>query len=91
MEINISLHSKLSSIMETMAESAMAELCKAVDEDTVELRLELSRLKSLNSALTEKVDTLECELTAARSDAIGLPRSHRTVAIQTDDDDVNGK
>ncbi|XP_019715413.1 uncharacterized protein LOC109509799 isoform X3 [Hippocampus comes] len=86
MEINISLHSKLSSIMESMAESAMAELCKAVDEDTVELRLELSRLKTLNSALTEKVDTLECELTAARSDVNGLPRSHRTVAIQTDDD-----
>ncbi|XP_061605178.1 uncharacterized protein LOC133465966 isoform X1 [Phyllopteryx taeniolatus] len=89
MEPNISLHSKLSSIMETMAESAMAELCKAVDEDTVELRLELSRLQTLNSALTEKVDTLECELTAARSDAPGLLRSHRTVAIQTDDDDVN--
>ncbi|XP_061556945.1 uncharacterized protein LOC133415128 isoform X4 [Phycodurus eques] len=87
MEPNISLHSKLSSIMETMAESAMAELCKAVDEDTVELRLELSRLQTLNSALTEKVDTLECELTAARSDAPGPLRSHRTVAIQTDDDD----
>ncbi|XP_077382486.1 uncharacterized protein LOC144021985 isoform X5 [Festucalex cinctus] len=88
--MSISLHSKLSSIMETMAESAMAELCKAVDEDTVELRLELSRLKTLNTALTEKVDTLECELTAARSDIPGQPRSHRTVAIQTDDD-VDGK
>ncbi|XP_077412989.1 uncharacterized protein LOC144043338 isoform X3 [Vanacampus margaritifer] len=86
MEMNISLHSKLSSIMKTMAESAMAELCKAMDEDRVELRLELSRLKTLNTALKEKVDTLECELTAARSDVSGHPRSHRTVAIQTDDD-----
>ncbi|XP_037112667.1 uncharacterized protein LOC119125852 isoform X1 [Syngnathus acus] len=86
MELNIALHSKLSSIMDAMAESAMVELCKVVDEDTVELRLELSRLKTLNSALTEKVDTLQCELTAARSETPGLPGRHRTVAIQTDDD-----
>ncbi|KAM9785173.1 uncharacterized protein ACBT44_022074 isoform 3-T3 [Syngnathus typhle] len=86
MELNIALHSKLSSIMDAMAESAMVELCKVVDEDTVELRLELSRLKMLNSALTEKVDTLQCELTAARSETPGLPGRHRTVAIQTGDD-----
>ncbi|XP_049601453.1 zinc finger protein 33B isoform X3 [Syngnathus scovelli] len=86
MELNIALHSKLSSIMDAMAESAMVELCKVVDEDTVELRLELSRLKTLNSALTEKVDTLQCELTAARSETPGLSPRHRTVAIQTDDD-----
>ncbi|XP_077474248.1 uncharacterized protein LOC144087970 [Stigmatopora argus] len=79
----ISLHSKLSSILETLAKSAMAELCNAMDEDTVELRLELTRLQTLNSALKEKVDTLECELTAARND---VPRSRRTVAIQTGDD-----
>ncbi|XP_077589856.1 uncharacterized protein LOC144208070 [Stigmatopora nigra] len=83
---HISLHSKLSSILKTLAESAMAELSNAVDEDTVELRLELTRLQTLNLALKEKVDTLECELTVARNDVPPVPRSHRTVAIQTGDD-----
>nr|XP_057906262.1 uncharacterized protein LOC131103761 [Doryrhamphus excisus] len=83
MAFSVSLQSKLSSIMEAMATSALSQLCKAVDDDTVELRLELSRLQTLNSALTEKVDELECELTAARCDARKLGKSHRTVAIQT--------
>ncbi|XP_057673074.1 zinc finger protein 90 homolog isoform X2 [Corythoichthys intestinalis] len=85
MESNISLHLKLSSILETLAQSAITELSKAVDEDTVELRLELMRLQTLNSVLKQKVDTLENELTAARSDAPGLSRSRRTVGIQTDE------
>ncbi|XP_054615742.1 uncharacterized protein LOC129171270 isoform X2 [Dunckerocampus dactyliophorus] len=83
MALSVSLQSKLSSIMEAMATSALAQLCKAVDDDTVGLRLELSRLQTLNSALTEKVDELECELTAAKGDAPKLGKSHRTVAIQT--------
>ncbi|XP_061838013.2 uncharacterized protein [Nerophis lumbriciformis] len=86
MAYKLSLQSKLSSVMEAMATSALAQVLQAVDEDAVELRLEVSRLQTLNSALAEKVDELEYELTAARDDAPKLGKSHRTVAIQTDAD-----
>ncbi|XP_040919574.1 uncharacterized protein LOC121199136 isoform X2 [Toxotes jaculatrix] len=78
-----SFHSQLSSIMETMARSALSQICKLVDEDSVELRLELSRLLFANSALAEKVNSLECERTIVSSDAPKLCKSYRTVGVQT--------
>ncbi|XP_029996591.1 myoneurin-like [Sphaeramia orbicularis] len=78
-----SFHSQLSSIMETMARTALSEVCKLVDEDSAELRMELSRLLFANSALAEKVNSLECELAIARSDAPNLCKSYRTVGVQT--------
>ncbi|KAM9392232.1 uncharacterized protein KZ484_003728 isoform 2-T2 [Pholidichthys leucotaenia] len=80
----LSFHSQLSSIMETMARSALNQVCKLVDEDSAELRLELSRLLFANSALTEKVNSLECELTIVKkSDAPNLSKSYRSVGVQT--------
>lgn len=84
MAIRLSLHSQLSSIMETMARSALGQVCKLVDEDSAELRLELSNIRHANSALAKKVSSLESELKAARSDDPNLSRSHRTVGVQTD-------
>ncbi|CAI5675723.1 unnamed protein product [Oreochromis niloticus] len=78
-----SFHSQLSSIMETMARSALSQVCKLVDEDSAELREELSRLLFANSALAEKVNSLECELTIVRSDAPSLCKSYRSVGVQT--------
>lgn len=83
MASSLSFHSQLSSIMETMAKSALSEVCKLVDDDSAELRLELSRLLFANSALAEKVNSLECELTIVKSDAPELCKSYRTVGIQT--------
>ncbi|XP_026182026.1 zinc finger and SCAN domain-containing protein 21-like [Mastacembelus armatus] len=83
MESRLTFHSQLSSIMETMARSALSQVCKLVDEDSAELRLELSRLLFANSALAEKVSDLECELTIVRSDAPKLSKSYRTVGVQT--------
>ncbi|KAG7243481.1 hypothetical protein INR49_011037 [Caranx melampygus] len=79
----LSLHSQLSSILETMASSALSQVCKLVDEDSAELRLELSRLLLANSALAGKVKSLECELDTVRSNAPKLWKSYRTVGIQT--------
>ncbi|XP_041813809.1 zinc finger protein 239-like isoform X2 [Chelmon rostratus] len=79
MASRLPLHSKLSSIMETMARSVLDQICKLVDEDSTELRLELCRLLAANSTLTEKVDSLECELTVARSDAAKLNKSYHSV------------
>lgn len=79
----LSLHSQLSSILETMASSALSQVCKLVDEESAELRLELSRLLLANSALAGKVNSLESELVTVRSDALKLCKSYRTVGIQT--------
>ncbi|XP_018560110.1 zinc finger protein 691 [Lates calcarifer] len=83
MASRLSFHSQLSSIMETMARSALSQICKLVDEDSAELRLELSRLLFANSALAEKANSLECELSIVRSDAPKLCKSYRTVGVQT--------
>ncbi|KAK2833318.1 hypothetical protein Q5P01_017207 [Channa striata] len=83
MASRLSFHSQLSSIMETLARSALGQVCKLVDEDSAELRLELSRLLFANSALAEKVNSLECELTIVRSNAPKLCKSYRTVGVQT--------
>ncbi|XP_023260093.1 gastrula zinc finger protein xFG20-1-like [Seriola lalandi dorsalis] len=83
MASRLSFHSQLSSILETMARSALSQVCKLVDDDSAELRLELSRLLLANSALAEKINSLECELTIVRSDAPKLCKSYRSVGIQT--------
>ncbi|KAG7505884.1 zinc finger protein 239-like isoform X1 [Solea senegalensis] len=83
MDSRVSFHSQLSSIMETMAKSAFSHISKLVDEDSAELRLELSRLLFANSALTEKVNSLECELTIVKSDVPVLCKTYSSVGVQT--------
>ncbi|XP_043955587.1 zinc finger protein 300-like isoform X1 [Gambusia affinis] len=83
MTSRVSIHSQLSSIMETMAKSAFSQVCKLVDQDSAELRSELSRLLFANSALTEKVNSLECELTSAVRDTPKKSRSYCSVGVQT--------
>lgn len=93
MASRLSFHSQLSSIMETIARSALSQVCQLVDEDSAELRLELSRLLFANSALAEKVNSLECELTIVKSDEPKLCKSYRTVGVQTacyEDEDPHG-
>ncbi|XP_041861627.1 gastrula zinc finger protein xFG20-1 isoform X2 [Melanotaenia boesemani] len=82
MSRRISFHSQLSSIMETMAKSALSQICKLVDEDSAELQMELSRLLFANSALAEKINSLECELTIVRTDAPKLSKC-RSIGVQT--------
>ncbi|XP_014886691.1 zinc finger protein 37-like [Poecilia latipinna] len=83
MASRVSIHSQLSSIMETMAKSAFSQVCKLVDQDSAELRSELSRLLFANSALTEKVNSLECELTSVVRDTPKKSRSYCSVGVQT--------
>ncbi|CAL9693181.1 unnamed protein product [Knipowitschia caucasica] len=88
MAIRLPIHSQLSSIMETMAKTVLSQVCKLVDEDTAELRLEYSRLLFANSALSEKVSSLQCELSKVKT--VALSKSQRTVAVQTDCSDEGG-
>lgn len=83
MASRLTFHSQLSSIMETMARTVLSQVCKLVDEDSTELRLELSRLLAANSSLVERVNSLEGELTAVRGDAPKFGQSYRSVGVQT--------
>lgn len=78
------LHSQLTTIVEKMATSVLNQVCKVVDEDSVELRLELSRLLVVNSTLADKVNSLESELTNVRkTDRAQLRQSQRSIGVQT--------
>ncbi|CAJ1075250.1 zinc finger protein 54-like isoform X1 [Xyrichtys novacula] len=85
MATRCSLNSQLSYIMETMARTALSQVCKVVDEESAELRSEVYRLIAANSALSEKVNSLECELTVVKSDARKMCKSSRSVGVQTVD------
>lgn len=78
------LHSQLTTIVQTMAKSVLSQVCKVVDEDSVELRLELSRLLVVNSTLADKVNSLESELTNVRkTNQPQFRQSQRSIGVQT--------
>ncbi|KAI4891446.1 hypothetical protein NFI96_025134 [Prochilodus magdalenae] len=60
-------HSQLASIMEVLANAAVAEICELVDEGYAVLRLEISRREKENEGLRRKL--LGLELRAAREKA----------------------
>ncbi|KAL6467821.1 hypothetical protein MHYP_G00234980 [Metynnis hypsauchen] len=60
-------HSQLASIMEALANAAVAEICELVDDGYAVLRLEISRREKENEALRRKL--LALELRAAREKA----------------------
>lgn len=83
MEVRLTLHAQLSSVVETMAKSVLSQVCQLVDEDTNGIRSELSRLLAANSSLEDKVNCMEKKLTALRSARLKLRASRRSVGVQT--------
>ncbi|XP_029692390.1 uncharacterized protein isoform X3 [Takifugu rubripes] len=78
------LHSQLTAIVQTMAKSVLSQVCKVVEEDSAELRLELSRLLVVNSTLADKVNSLESELTNVRkTNQPQFRQSQRSIGVQT--------
>lgn len=78
------LRAQLTTIVETMARSVLSQLCQVVEEETVELHLELSRLLVVNSTLADKITSLESELTNVRkNDQPQLRQSQCSVGVQT--------
>lgn len=61
-------HSQLSSIMEVLANTAVAEICELVDSGYSVLQLEISRSRKENELLRRKLRLLE--LRTARSAAL---------------------
>ncbi|KAM4729113.1 uncharacterized protein FYW61_011878 [Anableps anableps] len=72
-------HSQLASIMEVLANTAVAEICELVDSGYAVLQLELSRSRKENEVLRRKLRLLE--LRAARSAALRAAASGSGAAL----------
>ncbi|KAJ8373414.1 hypothetical protein AAFF_G00265410 [Aldrovandia affinis] len=68
------LHKQLTSIMEVLANTAVAEICKVVDDGYAVLRLEVSQGKKENEALRRKLQRMELRV------ASGCPETARARA-----------
>ncbi|KAG9342377.1 hypothetical protein JZ751_016372, partial [Albula glossodonta] len=55
----VSFHTQLASIMEVLANAAVAEICKLVDDGYAVLRLEVSESRKENKALKRKLQMME--------------------------------
>ncbi|KAK6324861.1 hypothetical protein J4Q44_G00042030 [Coregonus suidteri] len=61
-------HTQIASIMEVLANAAVAEICKLVDDDYAVLRLEISQSQKENRALRRKLQLQELKVTRERAD-----------------------
>ena len=52
-------HTQIASIMEVLANTAVAEICKLVDDDYAVFRLEITQSQKENRALWRKLQLLE--------------------------------
>nr|XP_046164547.1 uncharacterized protein LOC124001627 isoform X2 [Oncorhynchus gorbuscha] len=59
-------HTQIASIMEVLANAAVAEVCKLVDDDYAVFRLEITQSQKENSALRRKVQLLELKMVRER-------------------------
>ncbi|XP_064783269.1 neurotrophin receptor-interacting factor homolog isoform X3 [Oncorhynchus masou masou] len=61
-------HSQMASIMEVLANAAVAEICKLVDDDYAVFRLEITQSQKENSALRRKLQLLEIKVARERAE-----------------------
>nr|XP_046164564.1 gastrula zinc finger protein XlCGF48.2-like isoform X2 [Oncorhynchus gorbuscha] len=61
-------HSQMASIMEVLANTAVAEICKLVDDDYAVFRLEITQSQKENRALRRKLQLLEMKVTRERAE-----------------------
>ncbi|KAK6324809.1 hypothetical protein J4Q44_G00041510 [Coregonus suidteri] len=59
-------HTQIASIMEVLANAAVADICKLVDDDYAVFRLEISQSQKENSALRRKLQLLELKVARER-------------------------
>lgn len=55
----VDFHTQLASIMEVLANAAVAEICQLVDDEFANLRLEISRSQRENLALKSRLRLVE--------------------------------
>ncbi|KAK6324846.1 hypothetical protein J4Q44_G00041880 [Coregonus suidteri] len=61
-------HTQIASIMEVLANAAVAEVCKLVDNDYAVFRLEITQSQKENRALQRKLQLLELKVSRDRAD-----------------------
>ncbi|XP_042167902.1 uncharacterized protein LOC121841804 [Oncorhynchus tshawytscha] len=78
-------HTQIASIMEVLANAAVAEVCKLVDYDYAVFRLEITQSQKENSALQRKLQLLELKMArervlASRSSSVKILDRYRGMA-----------
>ncbi|XP_024268724.1 transcription factor Sp7-like [Oncorhynchus tshawytscha] len=61
-------HTQIASIVEVLANAAVAEICKLVDDDYAVFRLEISQSQKENGALRRKLQLLELKVSRERAE-----------------------
>nr|XP_046181950.1 zinc finger and BTB domain-containing protein 18.3-like [Oncorhynchus gorbuscha] len=61
-------HTQIASIMEVLANAAVADICKLVDDDYAVFRLEITQSQKENRALRRKLHLLELKVARERAD-----------------------
>ncbi|XP_045579079.1 uncharacterized protein isoform X2 [Salmo salar] len=61
-------HTEIASIMEVLANAAVAEVCKLVDDDYAVFRLEITQSQKENRALRRKLQLLELKVSRERAE-----------------------
>ncbi|XP_031684042.1 uncharacterized protein LOC109894110 [Oncorhynchus kisutch] len=73
----IVFHTQIASIMEVLANAAVAEICKVVDDDYAVFRLEITQTQKENRTLRRKLQLLE--LKVARERVLASPSSVKII------------
>ncbi|XP_076585097.1 uncharacterized protein LOC143319772 isoform X1 [Chaetodon auriga] len=70
MSIAMDFHSQIASIMEVLANAAVAEICKVVDDGYAVVHLEMSRRQKENEFLRRKIKLLELQIARYRAERV---------------------
>ncbi|XP_055765057.1 zinc finger protein 624-like [Salvelinus fontinalis] len=78
-------HTQIASIMEVLANAAVADICKLVDDDYAVFRLEISQSQKENRTLRRKLQLLELKVArervpASRPSSVKILDLHRSIA-----------
>ncbi|KAM9399503.1 uncharacterized protein ACWYII_031646 isoform 8-T10 [Salvelinus alpinus] len=68
-------HTQIASIMEVLANAAVAEICKVVDDDYAVFRLEITQSQKENRGLRRKLQLLELKVARERAERIMRERA----------------
>ncbi|KAF1395689.1 hypothetical protein PFLUV_G00014280 [Perca fluviatilis] len=70
MSTAMDFHSQIASIMEVLANAAVAEICKVVDDGYAVVHLEMSRSQKENEVLRRKIKLLELHIARYRAERV---------------------
>uniref|UniRef100_A0A8C7RXR2 C2H2-type domain-containing protein n=2 Tax=Oncorhynchus mykiss TaxID=8022 RepID=A0A8C7RXR2_ONCMY len=69
-------HTQIASIMEVLANAAVAEVCKLVDDDYAVFRVEITQSQKENRVLRRKLQLLELKVSRERAEKTTRERAH---------------